>query len=130
RGPGAAYLREGPLHELGQHRTQAAGTWRNTRPDERRAPRQHAAAKERWSGRRASALDRRDQRKEPWMIARHWRGWTTQANADAYETLLEQVVLPRLKQVRVTAAATSCGGRPRPTRWSSSSSTCSSRSRP
>jgi len=34
------------------------------------------------------------------MIARHWRGWTTQVNADAYETLLAQVVLPQLKQVQ------------------------------
>jgi heme-degrading monooxygenase HmoA len=28
------------------------------------------------------------------MIARHWRGWTTPANADAYEALLKTKVLP------------------------------------
>jgi heme-degrading monooxygenase HmoA len=33
------------------------------------------------------------------MIARHWRGWTEVANADAYETLLKQKVLPGLKNV-------------------------------
>ena len=31
------------------------------------------------------------------MIARHWRGWTELHNADAYETLLKQKVLPDLK---------------------------------
>lgn len=31
------------------------------------------------------------------MIARHWRGWTIAANADAYETLLRSKVLPSLK---------------------------------
>lgn len=34
------------------------------------------------------------------MIARHWRGWTTARNADAYETLLKHTVLPALKQVQ------------------------------
>jgi heme-degrading monooxygenase HmoA len=34
------------------------------------------------------------------MIARHWRGWTTARNADAYETLLAHTVLPGLKQVQ------------------------------
>ena len=34
------------------------------------------------------------------MIARHWRGWTTARNADAYETLLKHTVLPGLKQVQ------------------------------
>jgi len=33
------------------------------------------------------------------MIARHWRGWTAVQNADAYERLLKQKVLPGLKQV-------------------------------
>jgi heme-degrading monooxygenase HmoA len=33
------------------------------------------------------------------MIARHWRGWTEVGNADAYETLLKQKVLPALKNV-------------------------------
>jgi hypothetical protein len=33
------------------------------------------------------------------MIARHWRGWTQVQNADAYEGLLKQNVLPSLKQV-------------------------------
>jgi heme-degrading monooxygenase HmoA len=33
------------------------------------------------------------------MIARHWRGWTEVQNADAYETLLKQRVLPELKKL-------------------------------
>jgi heme-degrading monooxygenase HmoA len=33
------------------------------------------------------------------MIARHWRGWTERQNADAYETLLKQRVLPGLKDL-------------------------------
>ncbi len=33
------------------------------------------------------------------MIARHWRGWTEVANADAYEALLRDKVLPDLKEV-------------------------------
>jgi len=33
------------------------------------------------------------------MIARHWRGWTTQANADAYEDFLKQKVLPGLARI-------------------------------
>lgn len=33
------------------------------------------------------------------MIARHWRGWTEIQNADAYETLLKNKVLPGLKAV-------------------------------
>jgi heme-degrading monooxygenase HmoA len=33
------------------------------------------------------------------MIARHWRGWTESRNADAYEALLTNKVLPGLKQV-------------------------------
>jgi heme-degrading monooxygenase HmoA len=37
--------------------------------------------------------------KEQIMIARHWRGWTEITNADAYETLLKEKVLPRLKNV-------------------------------
>ena len=34
------------------------------------------------------------------MIARHWRGWTTARNADAYETLLKNTVLPGLKAIQ------------------------------
>jgi heme-degrading monooxygenase HmoA len=33
------------------------------------------------------------------MIARHWRGWTRPQNADAYEALLKDKVLPGLKQI-------------------------------
>ena len=33
------------------------------------------------------------------MIARHWRGWTTAQNADAYEALLREKVLPELRNV-------------------------------
>jgi hypothetical protein len=33
------------------------------------------------------------------MIARHWRGWTEVQNADAYEALLRNTVLPGLKGV-------------------------------
>lgn len=33
------------------------------------------------------------------MIARHWRGWTEVQNADAYETLLNNKVLPALKEI-------------------------------
>jgi heme-degrading monooxygenase HmoA len=33
------------------------------------------------------------------MIARHWRGWTDVQNADAYETLLKDKVLPGLKSI-------------------------------
>ena len=33
------------------------------------------------------------------MIARHWRGWTDPGNANAYEQLLQQTVLPGLKQL-------------------------------
>ncbi len=33
------------------------------------------------------------------MIARHWRGWTKTHNADAYETLLRDKVLPGLKDI-------------------------------
>ena len=32
------------------------------------------------------------------MIARMWHGWTTPANADAYETLLRTQILPRIRQ--------------------------------
>ena len=31
------------------------------------------------------------------MIARHWRGWTTVANANSYENLLREKFLPELK---------------------------------
>ncbi|GHO45942.1 antibiotic biosynthesis monooxygenase family protein [Ktedonospora formicarum] len=33
------------------------------------------------------------------MIARSWRGWTTLGNADAYERLLREKVLPGLQQI-------------------------------
>ena len=33
------------------------------------------------------------------MIARHWRGWTRLGDADNYERLLKDVVLPQLKQI-------------------------------
>jgi heme-degrading monooxygenase HmoA len=33
------------------------------------------------------------------MIARHWRGWTKPANADAYERLLRDRVLPGLNKI-------------------------------
>jgi antibiotic biosynthesis monooxygenase (ABM) superfamily enzyme len=32
------------------------------------------------------------------MIARIWHGWTTPANADAYESLLRTQILPRIRQ--------------------------------
>ena len=34
------------------------------------------------------------------MISRFWRGWTTVANADAYETLLRTKILPGIHRVR------------------------------
>jgi len=33
------------------------------------------------------------------VIARHWRGWTETHNADAYETLLRNRILPALKRI-------------------------------
>jgi hypothetical protein len=33
------------------------------------------------------------------MIARHWRGWTAAHNADSYERLLKETVLPGLKTI-------------------------------
>ena len=33
------------------------------------------------------------------MIARHWRGWTAVQDADAYESLLKDKVLPSLKDI-------------------------------
>jgi heme-degrading monooxygenase HmoA len=33
------------------------------------------------------------------MIARHWHGWTKPVNADAYERLLRESVLPGLKKI-------------------------------
>jgi heme-degrading monooxygenase HmoA len=33
------------------------------------------------------------------MIARHWRGWTSLANAAAYEQLLTETVLPALRNL-------------------------------
>jgi heme-degrading monooxygenase HmoA len=37
--------------------------------------------------------------REVFMIARHWRGWTKLQNADAYERLLQEAVLPGLKAI-------------------------------
>jgi heme-degrading monooxygenase HmoA len=34
------------------------------------------------------------------MIARHWRGWTLPQDADAYERLLKETVLPGLKTIK------------------------------
>ena len=34
------------------------------------------------------------------MIARHWRGWTEVQNADAYEELLKEEVLPALNGIQ------------------------------
>jgi len=34
------------------------------------------------------------------MVARHWRGWTTAENADAYESLLKARVLPALSEIK------------------------------
>jgi heme-degrading monooxygenase HmoA len=33
------------------------------------------------------------------MVARHWRGWTTAENADAYESHLKTKVLPGLHEI-------------------------------
>jgi heme-degrading monooxygenase HmoA len=33
------------------------------------------------------------------MIARHWRGWTKPGDADSYERLLKETVLPQLKHI-------------------------------
>jgi heme-degrading monooxygenase HmoA len=33
------------------------------------------------------------------MIARHWRGWTKPEDADAYEALLREHVLPGLQKI-------------------------------
>ncbi len=33
------------------------------------------------------------------MIARHWRGWTRTENADGYEALLKNKVIPGLKEI-------------------------------
>jgi heme-degrading monooxygenase HmoA len=33
------------------------------------------------------------------MITRHWRGWTSQDNATAYETLLRTTVLPGIHRI-------------------------------
>jgi heme-degrading monooxygenase HmoA len=34
------------------------------------------------------------------MISRVWHGWTTRENADAYEKLLRETVLPEIHRVR------------------------------
>lgn len=33
------------------------------------------------------------------MIARHWRGWTLKSDADAYESILKERVLPALREI-------------------------------
>ena len=33
------------------------------------------------------------------MIARHWRGWTQNQDADSYELLLRDTILPRLRSI-------------------------------
>jgi heme-degrading monooxygenase HmoA len=33
------------------------------------------------------------------MVARHWRGWTKLQDADSYERLLKETVLPELKKI-------------------------------
>ena len=33
------------------------------------------------------------------MIARHWKGWTKAADADAYDRLLRETVLPQLTRL-------------------------------
>jgi heme-degrading monooxygenase HmoA len=33
------------------------------------------------------------------MIARHWRGWTTTDQADAYETLLRTTIFPKIQRI-------------------------------
>jgi heme-degrading monooxygenase HmoA len=33
------------------------------------------------------------------MVARHWTGWTRVHDADAYETLLRETVLPALQRI-------------------------------
>jgi hypothetical protein len=33
------------------------------------------------------------------MIARHWRGWTKPQDAEAYESLLKDKVLPEMRQI-------------------------------
>ena len=33
------------------------------------------------------------------MIARHWRGWTKAADADSYESLLREKVLPEMREI-------------------------------
>jgi hypothetical protein len=33
------------------------------------------------------------------MIVRHWRGWTKLEDADAYERLLRETVLPQLEKI-------------------------------
>jgi len=39
------------------------------------------------------------------MISRPWHGWTTRENADAYETLLRNEVLPGIHRVRGSKGA-------------------------
>ena len=34
------------------------------------------------------------------MIARHWRGWTSHENADKYEALLRNQIMPAIRRIR------------------------------
>ena len=43
------------------------------------------------------------------MISRLWHGWTTHENADAYETLLRNEVLPGIHRVGGFKGRTCCG---------------------
>ena len=58
------------------------------------------------------------------MIARHWRGWTTVANAGAYEAHLKEKVLPGLKNNPGYLGGMSCVEMFR-MKWSLWSSICS-----
>jgi hypothetical protein len=45
------------------------------------------------------AIEDRSETNGRWMmIARHWKGWTKRENADAYEALLKEKVLPGLRK--------------------------------
>src|SRR5258708_15198432 len=44
-------------------------------------------------------IECKNNRRSSQMIARVWRGWTSIENADAYERLLREQVLPSLKQI-------------------------------
>src|SRR5688500_14559643 len=57
----------------------------------------HLSGRARREGRGSSALDTGIGGMK--MIARVWRGWTNAENADAYETLLKEVVYPGLQDI-------------------------------